>query len=48
MRLQEQDYRVDEGAGTVTVCVERIGESDIDITLTVNARESTPVSAMGM
>ena len=45
--LTEDNYEVNEDEGTVEICVERIGESAEDITVTISAGESTPASAEG-
>ena len=48
MRFSEDNYEVNEGAGTVAICVQRIGESTNPITVTVSSREISPASATGM
>ena len=47
VRFSEDAYEVNEGAGTVTICVQRIGESANPITVTVSSREISPASATG-
>lgn len=45
--LAEESYVVNEDDGTVEICVERIGESEDDITVTIITGESSPPSAIG-
>lgn len=48
VRLSEEDYRVNESEGFVTICVRKIGgESAGDITVTIRSRETSPPSAEG-
>ena len=47
VRLAEEEYTVNEDDGTVTICVERIGQSADDITVTIRSQESMPPDAEG-
>lgn len=47
VRLAEEEYTVNEDERTVTVCVERIGQSADGIMVTVRSQESMPPSAEG-
>ena len=44
--LAEDEYRLDED-GTVTVCVQRMGSTTEDISLTLTTAETSPPSATG-
>ena len=47
IRFEEENYIVNETAGTVTVCVERVGRAANPIMVTINAAESFPSDASG-
>ena len=47
IRLTEDEYRVNEDGDTVEVCVERIGQTTEDITVSLNSEETSPASAAG-
>lgn len=47
IKLAEEWYSVNEDAGSVTICVEKIGQTAIDISISIRARESSPRSATG-
>ena len=47
VRLAEDEYVVDEDDETVEICVERIGESADDTTVSITAGEQNPASAEG-
>ena len=47
IRFEEENYIVNETAGTVTVCVERVGRAADPIMVTINAAESSPSDASG-
>lgn len=47
IKLAEEWYSVNEDAGSVTICVEKIGQTTIDISISIRARESSPRSATG-
>ena len=47
VRFTEDDFRVNEDEGTVTICVRRIGDSASSITVTIRSRETAPASARG-
>ena len=47
IRFEEENYIVNETAGTVTVCVERVGRTADPIMVTINAAESSPSDASG-
>ena len=41
VRISQPDYTVNEGEGTVTVCVERQGQTTMSITVTVMTAAGT-------
>ena len=47
VRIAEEDYIVNENEGTVTICVEKLGQTAEDITVTIRSVERSPVSADG-
>ena len=47
VRFTEDNFRVNEDEGTVTICVRRIGDSASSITVTIRSRETAPASARG-
>ncbi len=47
IRLVDENPVVRENNSNVEICIEKIGRSDEDITLTVRAEESSPPEARG-
>ena len=47
VRFVDDNPVVRENNGTVTICLERLGTTDEDITPTVRAEESSPPDAIG-
>ena len=47
VKLSVDNYMVVESEGSVEVCVERIGDSTENTTVTIIARESSPADATG-
>ena len=43
-----ETYTVDEGRGTVEVCLRKDGVTEQDISVTISAQETLPPSAVGM
>ena len=47
VRIVDRDNTVNEDEETVEICVERIGQSAEDITVTLVSSEQSPASASG-
>ena len=47
LRLDEEVYTVNEDDGTVEICVEKVGQTTDDITVSLVIRETSPASAEG-
>lgn len=47
VRIVEDNYVVNENEGTVTICVEKQGQTAQDVTVTIRSVERSPVSADG-